>query len=93
MYRDASNWKFWGTAIVDGELSLEHLQQYLFDNEFFVPHEVGLNHLLDHPMNEDDLFCIPLSISSRSRGKSLCVPRGNSSHGLNVPVSGAGFSV
>ncbi|MEP3439781.1 MAG: hypothetical protein ABJN75_23770 [Hoeflea sp.] len=56
MYRDASNWKFWGAAIVDGELSLEQLQPYLFDNDFFVPHEVGLDHLLDQPMNEDDHY-------------------------------------
>lgn len=56
MYRDASNWKCWGTAVIDGELSLEQLQPYLFDNDFFVPHEVGLDHLLDQPMNEDDHY-------------------------------------
>ncbi len=55
-YRDASNWKFWGAAVVDGELSLEQLQPYLFDKYFFVPHEVGLTHLLDQPMNEDDHY-------------------------------------
>lgn len=56
LYRGASNWKFLGAVVVDGELTLERLQPYLFDKEFFVPHEVGLNHLLDQPMNEDDHY-------------------------------------
>ena len=56
MYRDASNWKFWGSVVVDGELNFERLQPYLFDKEFFVPHRVGLDHLLEQPMNEDDHY-------------------------------------
>lgn len=54
MYRDASNYKFHGEFVVSGKLQKSHLEKFLFDGEFFVPHEVGLNHLLDVPMNEDD---------------------------------------
>ncbi len=56
MYRDASNYKFHGCFVVSGKLSLNALEPYLFDGEFFVPHEVGLDHLLDMPMNEDDHY-------------------------------------
>ena len=73
IYRDASNWKFCGVAVVDGELSLEQLQPYLFDNEFFVPHEVGLNHLLDQPMNDDDHYLHSfVDVEAASGEDSLC---------------------
>ena len=53
-YRDASNYKFHGDFVVGGTLSKGDLSPYLFDAEWFVPTEVGLPHLLDLPMNEDD---------------------------------------
>lgn len=57
MYRDASNYKFLGDFIVDGQLEDINLRPHLFDKEgHFVPHEVGLDHLLNMPMNEDDHY-------------------------------------
>ena len=56
MYRDASNYKFYGSLIVEGRIAAPDLEPYLFDAEFFVPHEVGLDHLLDMPMNQDDHY-------------------------------------
>jgi len=75
-YRDASNWKFRGAAVVDGELSLEQLQPYLFDNDFFVPHEVGLDHLLDQATNEDDHYLHSFLDFERVSGEeALCSTR------------------
>ena len=55
-YRDASNFKFWGQFLVSGEFGIELVLDYLFEGEFFVPHEVGLPHLLNLPMNQDDHY-------------------------------------
>lgn len=54
LYRDASNYKFYGDFVVSGCLLKAELEPFLFDAEWFVPSEVGLPHLLDLPMNEDD---------------------------------------
>lgn len=54
LYRDASNYKFWGDLVVNGPLVKRDLTDFLFDGEYFVPSEVGLSHLLDLPINEDD---------------------------------------
>ncbi len=56
MYRDAANFRFYGKFVVSGKFGMEDISRYLFDNEFFVPHEVGLEHLLDLPMNQNDHF-------------------------------------
>ncbi|MEZ5870751.1 MAG: hypothetical protein R3D32_02675 [Nitratireductor sp.] len=56
MYRDAGNWKFFGDFIVSGAVGENELTPYLFDNEFFIPHEVGLKHLLAAPVNGDDHY-------------------------------------
>jgi hypothetical protein len=56
MYRDASNYKFYGEFIVYSKLSLTDIQPYLFDAEFFVPHKVDLQHLLNLPINDDDHY-------------------------------------
>ncbi len=56
IYRDASNYKFWGEFFVSGTFTLAMVEEYLFDGEFFVPHEVGLEHLLDMPINQDDHY-------------------------------------
>jgi hypothetical protein len=56
MYRDASNYKFHGSFVVGGTLCQSDLEDFLFYGEFFVPHEVGLDHLLDMPMNQDDHY-------------------------------------
>ncbi len=54
LYRDASNYKFYGDFIVEGKLIEANLKNFLFDREWFVPTAVGLPHLLDLPINEDD---------------------------------------
>ena len=54
MYRDASNWKFFGSFFVEGNLKRSDLECYLLDGEWFDPVKIGLPHLLTLPINEDD---------------------------------------
>jgi hypothetical protein len=54
LYRDASNYKFWGEFCVLGELSLDDLRPYLHDREWFVPEKVGIPSLVPECRNEDD---------------------------------------
>lgn len=42
LYRDASNYKYWGDFCVLGELHVQELNDYLFDGEFFIPEKIGL---------------------------------------------------
>lgn len=56
MYCDGSNYKFYGDFTVQGSLTEDDIKQYLHDHEFFIPHEVGLDHLLNLPMNQDDHY-------------------------------------
>ncbi|MEM7069715.1 MAG: hypothetical protein AAF478_12615 [Pseudomonadota bacterium] len=56
MYRDASNYKFHGEFVISGVVRMKDIVEFLFDGEFFVPHEIGLEHLLDLPMNQDDHY-------------------------------------
>ena len=72
-YHDAGGWKFSGVAVVDGDLSIEELRPYLFDKEFFVPSMVGLKHLLDKPMNDEDHFLHSFSGFEPTNGyQSIC---------------------
>lgn len=56
MYRDASNYKFHGEFIVKGKLRNSQIIEFLHDHEFFVPHEIGIEHLLNLPLNQDDHY-------------------------------------
>ena len=53
-YRDAANYKFFDTVIVGGSFSLGDIEKYLYDNEFFVPAEVGLKGLQPEKLNNND---------------------------------------
>ncbi len=53
-YRDAGNTKFWGEIVVSGQVSRKQLEKFLFDGEWFVPEQVGLNHLLTEPWTKLD---------------------------------------
>lgn len=56
MYRDGSNYKFFGEFVVCGNLTFDNLVPFLHEKEFFIPHEIGLDHLLNLPMNQDDHY-------------------------------------
>jgi hypothetical protein len=53
-YRDASNYKYWGTFDLEGELDVQGLRKWMIDEEFFVPDRIGLKNLIPNPRNEDD---------------------------------------
>lgn len=53
-YRDADNYKKWDFAIIQGEVSLNTLTPFLFEQEFFVPSEVGLKDLQKLPFKDYD---------------------------------------
>ncbi|MBT3301759.1 hypothetical protein HOB87_14185 [Candidatus Woesearchaeota archaeon] len=53
-YRDASNFKEFDTVIIHGQLSLNDIEEYLYDREFFIPSEIGLNDLQPKNLNQDD---------------------------------------
>lgn len=72
-YCDASNYKFEGFFIVSGHLEFADVKVYLFDGEFFVPHEVGLEHLLNLPTNSDDhYFHTFMGFEETNSGMSIC---------------------
>lgn len=54
MYRDASNWKYYGEVVIAGHLELSDLEPFLVDGEFFIPEDVGLLALRPAETNEDD---------------------------------------
>lgn len=54
MYRDAGNYKFYGTFIVSGSLEKSEVAPYLIHLEYFVPSQVGLASLVPVQMNSDD---------------------------------------
>ena len=56
MYRDASNYKFHGEFVVKSKLRAKDIKSYLHDEEFFIPHKIGLDHLLNLPINQDDHY-------------------------------------
>ena len=53
-YRDASNYKEFDTVIIRGQLSLNDIDEYLYEKEFFIPSEIGLRDLQPENLNQDD---------------------------------------
>jgi hypothetical protein len=53
-YRDASNYKEFDTVIIRGQLSLNDIDEYLYEKEFFIPSEIGLKDLQSENLNQDD---------------------------------------
>ena len=54
MYRDYSNWNFYGEFYLAGRCQLEDFTQYLHEGCYFVPHLIGIESLTPEKMNEDD---------------------------------------
>jgi hypothetical protein len=54
LYRDASNYKFWGHFVVSGELAMDQLRDYMLEREWFIPGAVGLLSLVPECRSEDD---------------------------------------
>ena len=54
LYRDASNYKFWGAFRLLGKFHTDQLEEYLFNSEFFIPEKIGLTPLQPEVTNCDD---------------------------------------
>ena len=54
LYRDAGNWKFRGSFIVEGRIDVEDLAPFFIDHDKFVPQSIGLRHLLTEPWSKHD---------------------------------------
>ena len=54
MYRDGSNYKFHSSIILEGNLSIEDLDPYLHESEYFLPSLVGLQVLVPEYRDADD---------------------------------------
>lgn len=53
-YRDGENYKKFGEVVIKGEFTLEQLRPHLYEGDFFVPSEIGLEDLQEHPYQDYD---------------------------------------
>lgn len=53
-YRDGENYKKFGEVVIKGEFTLEQLQPHLYEGDFFVPSEIGLEDLQEYPYQDYD---------------------------------------
>lgn len=78
LYRDASNYKVWNTAIIQGRLTDEQIDEImacLQDGEYFVPSKVGLDEERFGDWTEDDTEYFELCRSGFSiTGQKSTVP-------------------
>ena len=56
LYRDASNYKEYGTFVLDGDFQICAVQDFLADREFFIPERVGLKSLVPTEKTVDDHY-------------------------------------
>lgn len=54
LYRDGENYKQYNEVVIEGEFTLEQLQPHLYWGQFFMPSEVGLEDLQQHPYRDCD---------------------------------------
>lgn len=54
MYRDGHNYKQYNEVVIQGEFTLDELRPHLYEGEFFMPSEVGLEDLQEYPYRNCD---------------------------------------
>ena len=54
MYRDGGNYKKFNEVVIKGEFNLEQLRPHLYNGDFFVPSEIGLEDLQEYPYQDYD---------------------------------------
>lgn len=54
LYRDASNYKYWGSFKIRGVLAVDELRPHMLMNDYFVPEAVGIRSLTPSERNDDD---------------------------------------
>lgn len=53
-YRDADNYKKWASVVIHGAIQLSAISKFLFEKEFFIPSEIGLEDLQKLPFKSCD---------------------------------------
>jgi len=53
LYRDASNYKQFGSVVLQGSISVKDIRPLLIDGEYFIPSQVGLPDL-QHKFKEQE---------------------------------------
>jgi hypothetical protein len=74
LYRDAGNYKFRGSFVVDGSFHLDQIEPFLFDSAYFVPERVGLPALRPKLINDDDHQLHEFESVEVYSGKQLGIP-------------------
>jgi len=54
LYRDAGNYKFWGSFKICGRLDVAALRDHMFQGNYFIPARVGIPALTPDARNDDD---------------------------------------
>lgn len=65
MYRDASNYKEFGSFVLDGDFTISAVRVFLSDGEFFIPERVGVKSLVPAEKTVDDHYLHTLQATSR----------------------------
>jgi hypothetical protein len=66
MYRDASNYKQFGSFILGGQFEVSSVRDFLSDGEFFIPERVGVRSLVPIEKTADDHCLHTLEATSRA---------------------------
>ena len=56
MYRDASNYKEFGSFVVGGRFDISMIERFLSDHVFFIPERVGVKALVPATKTPDDHY-------------------------------------
>lgn len=56
MYRDASNYKEFGSFVLGGRFDVSMIERFLSDHEFFIPERVGVKTLVPATKTSDDHY-------------------------------------
>lgn len=54
LYRDAANFKCWGSFVVKGNICLSDLTEHMIDKEYFIPEMAGIPKLNPDEWSDDD---------------------------------------
>jgi hypothetical protein len=83
LYRDASNYKQYGSVVLEGALSVEDIRHLLIDGEYFIPSQAGLPDLqhkfraqgFAYPTEDDHAWHEVVSMRSTRRKPTAALRR------------------
>lgn len=83
LYRDASNYKQYGSVVLEGALSVEAIRHLLIDGEYFIPSQTGLPDLQQkfgaqgfaYPTEDDHAWHEVISIRPTRRKPTVLLHR------------------